>query len=44
MQFASARDFLAELKKEFEGGNNESAKVTELKRIEQGGKIMKEFV
>ena len=44
VQFTSVRDFLAELKKEFEGGNNEPAKVIELKKIEQGGKIMEEFV
>lgn len=44
VQFTSVRDFLAELKKEFEGGNNESAKVIELKKIEQGGKIIEEFV
>jgi len=35
---------LAELKKEFEEGNNELAKVTELKKIEQERKIIGEFV
>ena len=44
VQFASARDFLAELKKEFEEGNNELAKVTELKKIEQERKIIGKFV
>ena len=36
--------FLLELKKEFGGGNEELVKVAELKRIEQGEKIMQKFV
>jgi len=36
--------FLLELKKEFGGGNEELVKVAELKRIEQGEKIMEKFV
>ena len=37
-------EFLAEIKKEFRGGDEELLKVAELKRIEQGGRIMEEFV
>jgi len=37
-------EFLAEIKKEFRGGDEESLKIAELKRIEQGGRIMEEFV
>ena len=39
-----AGDFLAELKKEFEEEDEESVKVTELKRMEQGGRTIEEFV
>jgi len=35
---------LLEIKKEFEGGNEELVKVMELRRIEQEKKIMEEFV
>ena len=44
VQFVSAEDFSAELKKEFEEGDNELAKVAELKKIEQEGKTMVKFV
>ena len=37
-------EFLAEIKKEFGGGDEESVKVAELKKIEQGGRTMEEFV
>ena len=36
--------FLAELKKKFRGEDNKSAKITKLKKTEQGSRIMKEFV
>ena len=36
--------FLAELKKEFGEGNEEIVKVVELRRLEQGGRTMEEFV
>jgi len=39
-----AGEFLAEIKKEFGGGDKESVKVAELKKIKQEGRIMKEFV
>ena len=43
-EFGSAGKFLLELKKEFEGENKESIKVVELKRIEQGEKMIEEFI
>lgn len=43
-EFGSAGEFLLELKKEFGGENKESIKVVELKRIEQGEKIIEEFI
>ena len=36
-------EFLLRLKKEFEEGDEESVKVAELKRVEQGGRTMQEF-
>jgi len=44
IEFESVGEFLAEIKKEFGGGDEESVKVVELKKIEQGGRTMKEFV
>jgi len=44
VEYESAGDFLAEIKKEFRGEDKESIKAAELKRIEQGGRAMKEFV
>ena len=44
LEFPSVGDFLAELKKEFSEGNDKSAKVVELKKVEQKSKTMKEFV
>jgi len=35
---------LAEIRKEFRGGDEESVKIVELKKIEQGGRMMEEFV
>jgi len=39
-----SREFLLELKKEFGGEDEESVKVAELKKMEQGEKTMEEFV
>jgi len=36
--------FLADLKEKFGRGDNKIMKVAELKKIEQGNKIMEEFV
>jgi len=44
LEYESVGEFLAAIKKEFGGGERESAKVAELKKLEQGGKMMKEFV
>ena len=44
MEYETAEEFLIILKKEFEGGEEESVKVAELRKMEQGGKTMEEFV
>jgi len=44
IKFESAREFLAGIKKEFEGGDEELVKVAELKKIEQDRRMMEEFV
>ena len=44
LEFESVGEFLAEVKREFGGGDEESIKVAEVKRIEQGSKTMEEFV
>jgi len=44
LEFASAGDFMAELKREFGGGDNELAKVAKLKKLEQERRIMVAFV
>jgi len=44
MEYESAGEFLVEIKREFGGGDQESLKVAELKRIEQEGRIMEKFV
>jgi len=44
MEYETAEEFLTTLKKEFGGGEEESVKVAELRRIEQGGKTMEEYV
>jgi len=44
VEYESAEEFLLEIKKEFRGGDKESVKVVKLKRIEQGGRNMKEFI
>ena len=44
VEYESVEEFLTTLKKEFGGGEKESVKVAELRKIEQGGKTMEEFV
>ena len=44
VKFELVKEYLLELRREFGGGNEESVKVAELKRIEQEGKMMEEFV
>ena len=43
LEYETAGEFLTEIKKEF-GEDKEAVKVAELRRLEQGGKIIKEFV
>jgi len=40
VEYESAEEFLGEIKKEFGGEDEESMKVVELKRIEQGSRII----
>ena len=44
VEYKSAEEFLTSLKKEFGGGEEESVKVAELRKLEQGGRMMKKFV
>ena len=44
VEYESVEEFLAEIKKEFGGEDEESLKIAELKRIEQEGRKMEEFV
>ena len=44
VEYESAEEFLMSLKKEFGGGEEESTKVAELRKLEQGEKTIEEFV
>ena len=44
LEYESVEKFLVAIKKEFRGGEKESVKVAELKKLEQEGKMMEEFV
>ena len=44
LEYKTAGEFLAEIRKEFRGGDEEIVKVVELKRLEQGEKTIEEFV
>ena len=44
IEHETVEEFLISLKKEFGGGEEESVKAAELRKLEQGGKIMKEFI
>ena len=44
VEYESAGEFLAGLKREFEGGDEEAVKAAELRKLEQEGRTMKEFV
>jgi len=44
VEYESAEEFLTSLKKEFGGGEEESVKAAELRKLEQGGKTIEEFV
>jgi len=44
MEYETAEEFFTNLRKEFGGGEEELVKVAELRRMEQGGKTMEEYV
>ena len=44
MEYEMVEDFLTSLRKKFGGGEEELVKVVELRKMEQGGKTMEEFV
>ena len=44
MEYEIAEEFLTVLKKEFSGGEEEAVKVVELRKLEQEGRMMEEFV
>ena len=44
VEYESAEEFLISLKKKFGGGEKESMKVVELRKLEQEGKTIEEFV
>jgi len=44
LEYKSVGKFLAAIKKEFGGGEKELVKVAELRRLEQGGRTMGEFI
>jgi len=44
IEYETTEEFLLVLKKEFGGGEEESTKVVELRKLEQGGRMIEEFV
>jgi len=44
LEYETVGEFLANIKKEFGGGNEKTVKVPELKRIKQEEKMVEEFV
>jgi len=44
VKYETAEEFLISLKKEFGGGGEEAVKAAELRKLEQGGRTMKEFM
>ena len=44
VEFESVEEFFTCLRKEYGGGEEESVKAAELRKLEQGGKMMEEFV
>ena len=44
MEYKTAKEFLMTLKKEFSRGEKKSVKAAELRKMEQGGRTMEEFV
>ena len=44
IEYETAEEFFTNLRKEFGGGEEESVKAAELRKLEQGGRTMEEFV
>jgi len=44
IEYETAEEFLTVLKKEFDGGEEEAVKAAELRKLEQGGRIIEEFI
>jgi len=44
VEYESVKEFLTNLRKEFRGGEEELVKAAELRKMEQGGKSMEEFI
>jgi len=44
VEYEMAEEFLASLKKKFGGGEEESVKAAELRKLEQKGRMIEEFV
>jgi len=44
IKYEIAEKFLTSLKKKFGGGEEESVKAAELRKLEQGGRMMEEFI
>ena len=44
IEYETVEEFLSSLKKKFGRGEEESVKAVELRKLEQGGRMMEEFV
>jgi len=44
VEYESVEEFLTSLRKEFRGGEEESVKAAELRKLEQEGRTMEEFI
>ena len=44
LEYEITGEFLADIRKEFKGGDKKGVKVVELKRLEQEGKMIEEFI
>ena len=44
LEFETVGEFLAEIKREFSGGEEESVKAAELRKLEQEGRMIEKFV
>jgi len=44
VEYKTAKEFLSSLKREFRGGEEELVKAAELRKLEQGGRTMEEFI